>query len=329
MDKEKLKNYIYENFMSFFWSCFLLLGGGVFVAYYSYIGYMPEFDFQSSVIILAGASITSIFIITILIVTFILPGLFWSSSIGEKSKIKSRWQDDKGNKALSKTSLWFGIPVMFFYGFAIIFPFSWKIAFIYLVIGILIAVVLLYKVLGLQKKELAKEFFYMTFTYLCCSVLMLLPMYTLITLSSSEVELSKGSPVLIGIIVAAFTLFANVVATAKPKNSNGLIYFPFLGGLTLVVVLSSFEVFHRVPERVMEIYNFGAIKTKAIVFNKDGCKALERHGFTFNIQDNELCVINNAKILSRLGTDMYLEIDSLRLTIENKNVLSWSIKNPE
>ena len=40
MNKDKLKEYFYSNIATIFWSSFLLIGGGIFLAYYAHIEYM-------------------------------------------------------------------------------------------------------------------------------------------------------------------------------------------------------------------------------------------------------------------------------------------------
>lgn len=101
LNKDKLLEYFYSNLASVFWSFFLVLGGGVFIAYFARIGYMPDFDLKSSVAITAATAVTSIIVISVLLVMTILPGAFWSgiwSNLGDISKLNKYWTGSSQGK---------------------------------------------------------------------------------------------------------------------------------------------------------------------------------------------------------------------------------------
>ena len=114
------------------------------------------------------------------------------------------------------------------------------------------------------------------------------------------------------------------MATMKPKSVHGFMFYSGLGLAAFFMVFASFEIFHRIPERVMEIYKFGAIEDASIVLKEDGCKTVKNYGLIKDSWKGGQCFLENAKILSRLGSDMYLEKDDLRITINNSQVMSWS-----
>lgn len=74
----------------------------------------------------------------------------------------------------------------------------------------------------------------------------------------------------------------------------------------------------------MEIYKFGAIEDASIVLKEDGCKTVKNYGLIEDSWRGGQCFLENARILSRLGSDMYIEKGGLRVTINNFQVNSWS-----
>jgi hypothetical protein len=326
MDREKLKEYIYGNLASIFWSIFLLIGGAIFVSYYANIGYMPDFDFKSSITLLSAASITAILTVFLFIVILILPGAFWSATWADSSCLKNNWEDGNGHKVLFKTALWFGVPILFYYGLLTLTVVNWMVAIPYFLIGILLFSLVVYKKSTLTRIPLIKETAKMLFACFTCSILAFLPIFVVFSLSISNLATSKGSPDFIGGVVAVFIIFVNVLATAKPNRINGLIYYPGLGVVAFFVVFSSFEIFYRVPERVMEIYKFGSIKAKNVIMTNEACDTLHHLGVLTEVESKNQCSLSDVKILSRLGKDMYLEANDIKFTIKNSEVLSWSVQ---
>ncbi|WP_024599740.1 hypothetical protein [Pseudoalteromonas sp. TAE56] len=326
MDSVKFKEYIYGNLASIFWSIFLLIGGAIFVSYYANIGYMPDFDFKSSITLVSAASITAILTVLLFIVILILPGAFWSGTWADSSSLRSNWEDEKGHKELFKTALWFGVPILYFYGLLAIFVVSWMVAIPYFLIGISLFFLVVYKKSTLIRKPLIAETAKMLFASFTSSILAFFPIFIVFSLSLSSLTTSKGSPAFVGIIVAVFIVFINVLATAKPNKINGLVYYPGLGFAAFFVVFSSFEIFHRVPERVMELYKFGSIEAKKIIMKNEACETLLLLGVLPKVEPKKQCFLNDVKILSRLGKDMYLEVNDIKFTIKNSEILSWSVQ---
>lgn len=265
MDTQKIKEYLYGNLASIFWSLFLLTGGGIFISYYAHIEYMPDFDFKSSITLLSAASVTAIFIVLLLLSILIFPGVYWTNW-ANTTQLKKYWEDDEGNKELLKTTLYFGAPIMFCYGlFFIWYQYGVFAILLYTATGTFFCYILLSKT-DLCGKELWKELGKIAFTSLFCFVLTLVPLNIVLSLAASTPITSKGDRIFISLVVALFIAFANIMAVAKPPKMNGFLWYPGLGLITLFVLVSAFEVTYRIPERVMEIYKFGSIHTKLIVF---------------------------------------------------------------
>ncbi|MGZ5056320.1 MAG: hypothetical protein ACXWAT_15455 [Methylobacter sp.] len=239
--------------------------------------------------------------------------------------MKKYWEDDEGNKELLKTTLYFGAPIIFCYGlFFIGYQYGVLAMLLYAAVGTSFCYILLSKT-GLKGKELWKEFGEVVFTSLFCSMLTLSSLLIVSSLAASTPITSKGDRIFIGLVVVLFIAFANIMAVAKPPKISGFLWYPGLGLITLYVLVSGFGVSYRIPERVMEIYKLGSIHTKLIVFKSDGCETLKIIGVTVSGENNKQCSLSGVKILSRLGKEMYLEKDNLKFTINNTEIVSWSV----
>ncbi|MGY3727574.1 MULTISPECIES: hypothetical protein [Cobetia] len=117
LDKDKVKEYIYSNVASVFWSFFLMFGAAVFVLYYIYIGYMPDFDMTSSISLLAAVSATSIFLLLFVVLMGIMPGIFWDyywHEVGEETNFSRRWKNKEAVTTVWLLIFWFALPVLIF-----------------------------------------------------------------------------------------------------------------------------------------------------------------------------------------------------------------------
>jgi MFS family permease len=324
MDQEKIKRHEYGNIVSIFWSAFLLIGGAIFVWYYAYIGYMPDFDFRSAITILSAASITAILILIFFIVILIMPGAFWVETWANQSNLKSNWEDKNNEKRFGAVAIWFSVPILVYYLGFIIATYCYEALAVYALIIIFFLYFLGIKKFGLEGKLLHSEIWKMLATSFVSALLAFFPLYMVVTLSFSEISTSKGPATGVGIIVAVFIAIVNVMATMKPKSIHSPIYYSGLGLAAFFIVFTSFEIFHRIPEMIMKTYKFGAIENASIVLKRDGCEAIEKYGLIQGSWEGDKCFMENVTIHSRLGNDMYVEKGELRITIKNSDVLSWS-----
>lgn len=69
----ELRRYILSNLLSVIWSVSLFVGGLIFWVYYLSIGYFPDLDFDSSLLLLAVAALTGVGLIVYLSVGIMYP----------------------------------------------------------------------------------------------------------------------------------------------------------------------------------------------------------------------------------------------------------------
>lgn len=224
MDREKVKDYLYGNIASVFWSAFLLVGGAIFVSYYAYIGYMPDFDFKSAIIILSAASITAILTVIMFMVILVMPGAFWVEIWANQSSLKSNWEDSNEEKRFGAIAIWFSVPILMFYaGFIFAYYRKLMLSFdAFLVVAIFY--ITAYKKFELRGKILHLEIWKMLGISYVCALLAFFPLHLVAKLSLSEISTSKGPASWVGLIVAIFIALVNVMATMKPKSVHGFIF---------------------------------------------------------------------------------------------------------
>lgn len=326
MDKEKIKEYFYQNLGITFWSSLLIFGGSVFVYYYAKIGYMPIFDLQSSLMVLGAASITAIFLIIIITSIFLLPGLIWREGWGNNTKYRSLWYFRQKNGRDKKVHFhlifaFFVIPISAFW---IIFFSAMKFG---IWISFLVVVLLPVMWLGLKKfsrfnyKSVNKESLVYFLVTLTASIASFVP----IVMLSENLNISSISKEYIVYFIAIIIATLNTVAAAKPKNIDNLKFFCILSIISIYILLVSFELAKPIVNKVMNIYKFGSIQAENIILKKPGCDIFSLQGGTLYLTKNEFCLIQNVEILSRLGDNYYISTNKANFEIPKIYVASWSV----
>ena len=75
-----------------FWSVFLFVGGLFFLVYFASIGFMPEFDLQTSIALLVVSALTGGFPLIVLAFFLLAPGLWWVHMTRDQELLESpRW----------------------------------------------------------------------------------------------------------------------------------------------------------------------------------------------------------------------------------------------
>lgn len=329
MDKEKLKDYFYSNIVMIFWSVFLLLGGGIFVAYFAHIEYMPDFDLQSSITITAAAAVTALMIFSTLLIVMVFPGIFWGNTWGSTSSVESEWTDSEGNKKFLGVIKWFAFPLVLVY---CIISLSVIVGW-YTVIVVVVLFGMYYRFFLSKcnnKLTALKEVSALFVVSFVTSVIIFSPLWMVLNLSINGDLSLRYPPWMAGITSGLFIIFINVMSTANPKNINPFFWYLALGVVTLFIIFSVFGVFHRVPVRVMEIYKFGNVMADDIILKENSCKAFRALEIDVTDNCNNTCTAHDILILSRLGREAYLmhgsEDDGIKLTVASEDIISWALR---
>lgn len=334
MNKRRIQDYFYDNAASIFWSCFLLLGGGAFVAYYANIRYMPEFDLSSSIAILAAAGVTTVIIIVVLLAIIILPGVIWSGIWGGTSSLKNLWTDDNGNRTFIGLVKWFLVPIVLFY--LLIFLISvatvsgnWIGPLLLFSLLVIFSLFILFKKTANFRLAL-KESIGLWGAAAVSSVMLFVPLWLILNLSLQKIEPDALPSWAAGLISGSVIILFNIFAATKPKNIKPLYWYLILSVIPLWIVFSSFSNFHRVPYRVMEIYNFGNIVASEVVLKEESCNGIDALGLDIIWYESGVCVLENVLIKSRLGREALLlkDLDNVkvRFTVDTSNIITWATR---
>jgi hypothetical protein len=124
----------------------------------------------------------------------------------------------------------------------------------------------------------------------------------------------------------------NVLLLSMPiaVGSRMVITLAFLIAPSLI--LFAFNPFF-IPNRVMAAYGIGNFTAESLVLAEAGCAGARYHGLKMGTvsADEKTCALSHVKILSRLGSTLYIEAarnegKSVRFTMPAQNVLSWRRK---
>lgn len=331
MDREKLKEYFYSNIAIIFWTSFLLLGGGIFVAYYAYIEYMPDFDLKSSIAITAAASITAVFITAVLLMLMVLPGAVWGNTWGKESTLKNYWTDQEGHSKFRGLCLWFALPLTAVCGAVIAAAFVGWYA-LAIVVVFFSGYFLFVKFRStLSTRVVGKEICGLIVATSIASMFIFFPLWLVINLYLSPHAALRVPAWVAGLLSVGSIIFVNVLGTSCPKKIKPFYWYLGLSFATLVMVLSLFQKTHRIPVRVMELYKFGNIQTTEMVLRKDACDTFAALNIEVEKKEGGLCVARDILILSRLGKEAYLQHRSdqrtLRFSIEASEIASWALED--
>ena len=330
--KLKIENYFFENISTVVWSAVLAIGGLVFLAYFTQIEYMPELDLSSSAAIFAAAAASAILIMLVLAGVFILSGAFWSST-NKGTALSALWIDKSGNYTNQGALLWFLAPILI----AISSIISITKSHIIEGITIITASSISYGILAWRNlpaitiRTFTKAFLGFLISIVISAFILAFPLTLIFMMAASGSKNDLTTPWFSALLLSALVLAANLLVVIKPKTINPITWYAVIGFGVLIIVLIHFDRFSVVASRTLQIFKFGNITEASVVLNKDGCTAAEALELkAIEKKSEETCILRNAKILSRLGSELYIEGQNLnnsfiRLSIPSAFVVTWSI----
>jgi len=357
--KKEIIDHVQKNIIASFSFIFLLFGGLIFFIYYLDIKYIPNLDLISSVQLLAVASLTGIILILSAIATLIFPGLFWQKYIYENEIIANVWSDKKSRILvifiIPMFFVYFSLFLLYIAHESEFKIIKYQGIVIYLCIIILnLLLILLYR-RGLQNlkfKKLArkkliikhkvqrvtrKEFLG---NYIICmgvayygSFISIIPTtaLTFVFLGNYREDFNSFA---IGCLFLTLCVFiSNSIILGKPKDVNSIYWFFTVGLISFLCITALTNTVSTFPKAIMKTYKLGNIETSSIVIDKQGCNTINKTLKLHKLQDpekddgflhfpikNESCIIPNVHILSKLGTEAYIEFefDETSIKIEDK-----------
>lgn len=340
MNWEKVKEHFFSNVFSVFWSALLLIGGGVFVSYYGMIGYMPDFDLKSSVAITAAAAVTSILLVMGSMLMMVFPGIFWSGvwkeSFVSELGVKSFWENKGDGASFFWVMFWFSIPVLSLLPVPAWFFFDGGcLSVLFLIIPAMFFLGCYFYFYIFRNVSGWKSFievFVLAFSSFMSLVFLVFPLFIVFLVVKVRPELDGDVKLFYLISLSLFVIFVNVLSAAPYREGRSLISWFFVSCLGFVALFVITGVVKEIPKEIMRVYKFGNVEASELVVGERGCELLGDLEVRAFSKKSGNCVLLDAKILSRLGREVYIEIsdgesESLRFTVPSSYVLSWSLRD--
>lgn len=115
---------------------------------------------------------------------------------------------------------------------------------------------------------------------------------------------------LINIGIASFS-------TSKLKAAFAWVMFAFFAVFVGTGLASD------IPEKAMALYKLGALKNVSLPLTHEGCKTLALMG-EIEAPEKGGCLLEDVNVLSKLGTEHYVELSGRRFPIKSEQVLTWA-----
>jgi hypothetical protein len=349
----ELRTYVVSNLAASVvtaWSVFLFVGGLFFLVYFASIGFMPEIDLKTSVALLAVSALTGGFLLLILGVYLLAPGLIWVLNANLRESLKS--------------PTWFKLPMGgVIFGLilsAFLIP-QWTNIIFYFFILIPLPFLLLY---GIELKKLYYKpniwqrlrikkpylFFIKMLRKLKPIVMRVGGFYFIFLMSIA--------PLVVPFLIMGVYLGKNPESTTKDLTvvlsvglliwiTNSLLVESFSISRYLALFATNLFFFFLllgigtlIPNRMISIYKFGNLPNASLVLDETGCSIVQHHGVkvtpytpnstTATTPSPKTCSLSKVTIHSRLGSTYYLEAPhnentSVHFTIPAQRVLSWAV----
>ena len=299
--------------IAFVTTSFLVAGGVIFFSYFSHINFMPDITIGSAIFLLTFA-VTGIVLQTFIPLIIMLPAIFARFFVDQQHTIRDAF-------------LWYFIPalVLILSGFVL----DSYLMIITLLIAISGVALLDSKARKPRVKKVALEIL---------MVYLSIVSITFTALVGSAVIADSQQPAVDGYIsvflveLFIITVLLNMMLLVMPiaAGSRMVVALLFLAAPSLILFTLN-PIF--IPKRVMAIYGIGNFTAESLVLAEAGCTSARYLGLKMTTvsADEKTCALSHAKILSRLGSTLFVEADrhegkSVRFTIPAPNVLSWSRK---
>lgn len=308
----------------------LSFGFLVLILFFTSIEFLPTFDIQSVISIITTVTIFSICCIIVLALMNVLPSLSWYELFISNSKNLYFFQKEDDQLDFFQILYYFGFPIILsisslailisnndYYLWYLLIPFS---------IYILILLNFSYKIKKNYSEVIIKnELMKIITANIVSSFCIILPIYFLLILFSQSNE--HNSFIGIGIFIAfvavlIFTNIINIVISKKNNNFKRILFSMFFGFILLFYTLVAFQKFDIISKKTLELYKIGNFEIEKIFLKKEGCEIFKAFEIETTPIDDK-CIAYNGKILSRIGTETYLEFENKKFPLSSSYIVSW------
>lgn len=325
----------------------LLFGGFIFIVYFTHIGFMPEMDLQSSLLLIIVASIVGGICFLSLFFFLVFPGILWSYGVLKNDDLKDLWSETDKEKSAKELRHWFLLSFGFFLSFLFLLLFLGRFsqlfvrplpgAVLLIISAFIVRLFLIKNRLPDQgiKKILVKS---LIFSWIDClaysgTIISWLILYLALVDQATKAEINDF--IFSTVLIAIFSILSNLLVLGFPiylKEAPRTYGVAFCFLIALLLIFN----FAAVPEAVMRTYGWGGLYQASIIVNNKGCNSLQNYGAKINqpcSNENSFYKFDNIDILSAIGKEWYLRLHDKSstppFTLPRDTVVSYSknIKN--
>lgn len=333
----RITDYIFNNLITTVWSILLSIGGIIMIFYYTSIEYLPLFDIQSFLIVVVSIAFLFLTITSSIIFLNIIPSLCWYEIFSKETQVNQLWEENS-DISLKKIFIWYSIPNLILICFILLLILhSLFIKNIYLlpIFAYILFTAFTYSkinTLNLDIKTFLLEFLKFQIANIASSFMLIFTVYLVFLLALTNDESKELTNTIFAIVFIGIIIFINTINISISKKVNAkkrILISLTLGFSFLFFLLLSFDKANLIPLKIMEILKVGNFTTDKILVKKEGCKILESYNIIEENSNKEICSIQSVKILSRIGTETYLELNNQKISIPSEYISSWTIHNKD
>jgi hypothetical protein len=309
----------------------LISGGIIFLIYFSSIGYVPELEINSAIILLGTSVITGGFVYIFLSIFLTLPGItygIWTKGISKKSLVANKSQqilqellvDNKNNQIVGFIRLSIAPIILISALFVLVNDSIW---FFYKVLFVLFSFLSEFMIFyTLCKKEITLRKI-QVLVWLGCPVFLsnfLAISMTVIIIFSERIgnNSSSSSNENLLQIIAAFIIFVLIIGCNaivsldfdSSQIASKIIKYSLLSFMAFMLVTSQFGGFAKIPTRMVEIYGWRNVENASLTVDYEGCQTLKKIEVKITsekcVKTKELYQIDSLQILSTIGKNYFL-----------------------
>ena len=328
------------------WIIFIGFGGGVLALYYAEINYFPEIAWKASLTYLAVISIVGGTIVVILSLLLFFPGYIWCRFL-ICDKLLENFFKMNGGQIYETCALQvikhLGFPFLVSIILAHLLLYFESLRDksctpVYMLVGsfVLLVVSFFWIRFWFRKKLLegpskpsqnGKEFpsasrlFKYAFWFDVSLVVSFTAMYLIFKIAESE------NYIFLTISCVLIVFLSNcAVAVLYSKYSARAIAVSVIAATLMLFAADSSS---SLTTKLMAAYGLGGEQEVTVVVDNDGCVILKSLDlFSGSCEDEEYVQLQEVQLLSRLGSEYFLQSGQKGFVLPKKNVISWSVERP-
>jgi hypothetical protein len=287
--------------------------------YYVRIGYFPIMNLHALYTLIGVLAVTAVVFAMLLAAMFIFPAIFWG-----EGWLKDYMPEKKNNYWFILA--WYIFPVGFLANLTMDLFFLKTIWVSF--IPILGYALYLFFAFRRKKEDVfrinKKQYYILSYVYHTFISSVVFALAWLLVLKFST-EIGIFAYFFSGIVL----LVLSSLAVLEPNSSVSKTVFRLVVGIFTLIIVVVYQIgLPKTSQEMMSFYKFGSFEVSKLVLSEDGCKTFEFFEINPRRKGGDMCEIQEkVTILSRLGEEVYVDVNGTRFTFPSKNLISLELPN--